>query len=92
MKKIIKPGKKTFKTICPQCACEFSYELEDLRFGNLNCPDCGGLMMHLDQSREIKEDEMMALLAGEDKKADIKRLEEIGNLSPDYCSDCEEAK
>lgn len=29
MKTIIKPGKKTYKTTCEQCGCEFTYQDED---------------------------------------------------------------
>lgn len=30
MKTIIKPGKKTYKTTCEQCGCEFTYQDEDI--------------------------------------------------------------
>ena len=29
--KVIKHGKKTFKATCPNCGCEFEYELEDIK-------------------------------------------------------------
>ena len=54
MIKIIKSGKKEFHAICPNCGCEFTYEMEDLS-GNyyigavdyVKCPECGNAILHL---------------------------------------------
>ena len=47
MIKIIKPGKVRIQT-CPKCACEFSFEDEDILWGDqrdpykeVKCPCCG---------------------------------------------------
>lgn len=46
MIKIIKPGKVMVQT-CPKCNCEFSYEKEDIKYGDqrdpfkvVECPCC----------------------------------------------------
>lgn len=46
MIKIIKPGKLRIVT-CPRCKCEFSFEDEDIKYGNqrdyyevVSCPCC----------------------------------------------------
>ena len=51
MIKIIKPGKYCIVT-CPECECEFSYEDEDIQWGNqkdsykvVKCPCC---KIHID--------------------------------------------
>ena len=48
MKKIIKPGIKTFTKICTNCNCEFTYELEDINtYSNtVSCPECGKVLSH----------------------------------------------
>jgi len=50
MIKIIKPGKIHIAT-CPNCLCEFSFEKEDVMFGNqldpdnfVKCPCCNELV------------------------------------------------
>ncbi len=56
MIKIIKSGKKEFHTTCPNCGCEFTYEMEDLSGKNydyigvsnyVKCPECGTPISHL---------------------------------------------
>lgn len=47
MIKIIKSGKKEFHAICPNCGCEFTYEMEDLSGTDfINCPECNAIMEH----------------------------------------------
>lgn len=48
MIKIIKPGKDTFEGICPKCGCEFTYELNNVEYGYVNCPyeNCDGKIYH----------------------------------------------
>lgn len=38
--KIIKDGVKEFKTTCPYCGCEFTYENEDVCNSEVTCPCC----------------------------------------------------
>lgn len=51
MKRIIKPG-NVAKTTCASCECEFTFEREDVIFGNqfdsdnlVECPCCGNLIV-----------------------------------------------
>ena len=53
MIKIIKSGKKEFHAICPNCGCEFTYEMEDLSkkdyvgaICDVKCPECGATILH----------------------------------------------
>ena len=53
MIKIIKSGKKEFHAICPNCGCEFTYEMEDLSkkdyvgaICDVKCPECGMTILH----------------------------------------------
>lgn len=46
MIKIIKDGVKTFKTTCPNCGCEFTYENEDINISVVICPCCNNPIYH----------------------------------------------
>ena len=53
MIKIIKSGKKEFHATCPNCGCEFTYEMEDLSkkdylgaIDYVKCPECGMTILH----------------------------------------------
>lgn len=55
-RKIIKPGLKKFRAICPKCGCEFEYELEDISvLWSVTCPECHNSMLHPDQVAYIQE-------------------------------------
>lgn len=52
--KVIKQGVKEFHITCPNCGCEFTYELEDLSKTDylgaiyyVKCPECGITILHL---------------------------------------------
>ena len=53
--KITKSGRKTFDAACPQCGCEFTYELEDVHLFGVTCPECGWNFLHPNQ--RDKDDE-----------------------------------
>ena len=45
--KIIKEGKKEYYMTCFQCGCEFTYELEDIKYSSsVECPCCGKSLYH----------------------------------------------
>ena len=46
MIKVIESGNKEFIAVCSKCGCKFSYKLEDVFGGGLNCPECGGYVVH----------------------------------------------
>lgn len=46
MKKIIEEGKKEFVTTCSSCGTKFSYELNDINYGEVSCPFCGKTCYH----------------------------------------------
>lgn len=46
MIEVIKHGKTKFATTCPNCGCEFIYEIEDVNFGRITCPDCLRCVAH----------------------------------------------
>jgi len=59
--KVIKHGKKVFRTVCPICGCEFEYEKEDLtevvdkksitydaKVRVVKCPECEEEIKHSD--------------------------------------------
>lgn len=46
MRKIIEEGKKEFITTCKKCGTKFSYELNDIEYGKVNCPLCGDTCYH----------------------------------------------
>lgn len=50
MKKVIESGKKEFIAVCDKCGCKFSYELEDVAGGVVNCPECDEYVVHLRQA------------------------------------------
>ena len=53
MIEVITHGRKKFYCRCPKCNCCFSYELEDLSFGNnIYCPDCSERNYHQSFSNE----------------------------------------
>ena len=43
---IIKQGQTKFTKICPDCGCEFTYELDDLVGNIINCPCCKRIIFH----------------------------------------------
>lgn len=59
MKQIIEHGYKKYTTICKNCNCHFSYEIEDVEQGSVSCPDCGDTLVHSPSSwccgSQIKE-------------------------------------
>lgn len=44
--KIIKQGVKEFRTTCPYCGCEFTYEKEDVYNSEVICPCCSKGLPH----------------------------------------------
>ena len=44
--KITKSGRKIFDAVCPQYGCEFTYEIEDVNFFMVICPECGRGIVH----------------------------------------------
>lgn len=48
--KVIKHGPKKFRIICPNCGCEFEYEIEDVEYGHVECPDCKKSVQHPNQN------------------------------------------
>lgn len=61
MIKIIKSGKKEFHATCPNCGCEFTYEMEDLSgkdyigaIDYVECPECGRTVLHLGINTQIE--------------------------------------
>lgn len=63
MKKIIKSG-TVGRAICAYCECEFTFEREDIIFGNqfdsdntVTCPCCGKVIVISCVVRPKKEDE-----------------------------------
>lgn len=57
MKKIIKPGKKEFVAICPTCGCQFKYEISDVSFNSVQCPDCFHFVGHPSQDGEEENED-----------------------------------
>ena len=59
MIKIIKEGKKEFKTTCTSCGCEFIYGLDDLKRGTvystIKCPCCGDEIVHSNAGKEYAQ-------------------------------------
>lgn len=56
MIKIIEQGDKQFIMRCPQCNCLFSYEISDLYYSSVNCPNCGKSLDHnaREKQRNVK--------------------------------------
>ena len=47
MKKILKPGLKTFIATCDRCLCEFTYTFKDLEDHHfVKCPECEHTVRH----------------------------------------------
>lgn len=69
MIKIHTHGYKTYKTTCPHCSCHFSYDLADLRNGEVICPDCGNSCYHscnnADFTSRIKDGDNGFILMGD---------------------------
>lgn len=62
MIKIIKPGKIKV-AVCPRCECKFSYEREDVKYGDqrdyyeeVSCPCCDYAIDLLYKKCEVEED------------------------------------
>ena len=57
MKEIIKRGNLAKKkTICPECGCEFSFEITDINTSTfacyVNCPECGYIIKDFNRTRK----------------------------------------
>lgn len=59
MIKVIESGNKEFIAVCSKCGCKFSYKLEDVFGGGLNCPECGGYVVHPRQDTTPTIDDMI---------------------------------
>lgn len=46
---IIKPGKKEFEATCPKCGCQFKYEITDIYYYFVYCPECNEKYYHPSQ-------------------------------------------
>lgn len=95
MIKVIKHGeKKKFTATCPDCGCEFEYELEDLKVDysrylatspgqyrrNVLCPECNKKIYHDTVSEGLFNGDSIISLTG-DKTTFI-------NEHPDACENC----
>lgn len=75
MIKVIKHGKKEFTATCNTCGCKFTYELPDIIYGVVICPDCGNSVSHASQ----KFDSSKVL---NESYAPIEYEEVVGKLGP----------
>ena len=58
MIKILEEGKTTsFTTVCDTCGCKFQYDLEDISFKQVQCPQCNNFVTHkLEETDRIKKE------------------------------------
>ena len=60
MIKVIEHGYKRYSMRCYKCNCLYEYELEDIRQGAVDCPDCGrtnnhNFTLNVDLTSRIKD-------------------------------------
>ena len=81
MIKIIKEGIRELRATCPFCHCEFTYEIEDLDDGIINCPCCSAILEAKSHMKEVTRDNMVW------ETPEYRKLQEAIKQQPSYV-DC----
>lgn len=85
MIKIIKEGVRELRATCPFCQCEFTYEIEDLNDGMINCPCCGATLEAKAYTKEVIPEPIRDNMVWE--TPEYRKLQEAIKQQPSYV-DC----